>query len=69
MQRFAASAKKAGVAAYIRGVRSLSLATAAIGAGFDFVDGDIISGGTEKPSTAYQFDLDDLFTRQFAAAP
>lgn len=69
MQRFASAAMKAGVTAYIRGLCSLSLVTAAIGAGFDFVDGDIVSAISETPSNAYQFDMEDLFTRQMKSAP
>jgi hypothetical protein len=61
MDRFAVAAKKAGLVAYVHGLRSMSLTTAAIAAGFDFVDGDVIKSVVERPSTAYSFDVADLF--------
>ncbi len=67
-QRFAAGAKKSGATTYIRGLRSLSLVTAAIGAGFDFVDGEAVASLAEKPANAYQFDIEDLFARQMGIA-
>lgn len=69
LQRFAAGATKAGVATYIHGLRSLSLVTAAIGAGFNFVDGDIVSSLTSTPAHAYEFAIEDLFARQVRGLP
>ena len=63
MERFAAAAKKTGLVAYVHGVPSISLTTAAIAAGFDFVDGDIVKSVVERPSSAYSFEMSDLFGR------
>jgi hypothetical protein len=63
MERFAAAAKKAGLVAYVHGLRSISLTTAAVGAGFDFVAGDIVKSVVERPSSAYSFEMSDLFGR------
>lgn len=62
MERFAAAAKKAGLVAYVHGLRSMSLATSAIGAGFDFVDGDVVKSVVDQPRAAYSFQISDLFT-------
>lgn len=64
MERFAAAAKKVGLVAYVHGLQSTSLATAAIGAGFDFVDGDVVKSVVDQPRAAFSFDMSDLFTQQ-----
>ncbi len=44
---FTAAAEKCGLNCYAHGLSSLSLATAAIAAGFDYVSGDAVSGPVE----------------------
>ena len=61
LERFAAAAKKVGLVAYVHGLESTSLATAAIGAGFDFVDGDVVKSVVDQPQAAFSFDMSDLF--------
>jgi hypothetical protein len=62
MERFATGAKKAGLATYVHGLRTISLTTAAIAAGFDFVDGDIVTSVVEQPRGAYAYQMQDLYT-------
>lgn len=61
MERFAAGAKKAGLIAYVHGLQSISLTTAAVGAGFDLVDGDIVTSVVNQPRAAYRFEMSNLF--------
>jgi hypothetical protein len=61
MEQFAAAAKKVGLVAYVHGLESISLTTAAIAAGFDFVDGRVVKSVVDHPETAYSFDVSDLF--------
>jgi hypothetical protein len=65
MGRFAMAAKKAGLATYIHGLRTISLTTAAIAAGFDFVDGDVVTSVVDQPQAAYRFEITNLFENQF----
>lgn len=67
MERFAAAAKKAALATYVHGLRTISLTTAAIAAGFDFVDGDVVTSVVDTPGGAYSFQMQDLFTARFRA--
>ena len=61
MARFSRGAAKAGVATYLRGISSLSLAAAALGAGFAHVDGDAVALMVDQPNGAVQFSLFDLY--------
>lgn len=61
MERFAVAAKRAGLTTYIHGLRTLSLTTAAIAAGFDFVDGNVVTSVVERPLGAYRFEPANLF--------
>jgi hypothetical protein len=62
MERFASAAKKVGLSTYMHGLRTISLTTAAIAAGFDFVDGDIVTSVVEQPRAAYAYQMQDLYT-------
>ncbi len=59
--RFSRGAAKAGVATYLRGIPSLSLVTAALGAGFAHVDGDAIAAAVDVPRGIVEFNLFDLY--------
>lgn len=64
MERFATAAKKVGLATYVHGLRTISLTTAAIAAGFDFVDGDVVTSVVEQPRGAYAYQMTDLYASQ-----
>lgn len=61
MERFAAAARRAGLTTYVHGLRTISLTTAAIAAGFDFVDGDVLTSVVERPQNVYGFEMTQLF--------
>jgi hypothetical protein len=61
MARFSKGAAKAGVATYLRGVNSLSLSSAALGAGFSHIDGDAIAVMVDQPRGIVEFSLLDLY--------
>jgi hypothetical protein len=65
LSRFSRGATKAGVATYLRGVRSLSLAAAALGAGFAHLDGDAIALPVDQPQGIVEFSLIDLYNAPF----
>ncbi len=65
MSRFGRGAAKAGVATYLRGINSISLATAALGAGFSHLDGNAIAAAVDQPSGIVEFSLFDLYTSSF----
>jgi hypothetical protein len=66
LERFVFLAAQSGLHPYVRGLNSLSLAAAAVAAGFDFMEGGIIQDQIE-PSAVRPFTLQDLYL-QFAAA-
>jgi EAL domain-containing protein (putative c-di-GMP-specific phosphodiesterase class I) len=61
MNRFARSAEKAGMETYLHGLRSLSQVAAAIGAGFGYLDGDIVAKPVDHSRNVVEFHLDDLY--------
>jgi hypothetical protein len=61
MARFSRGAAKAGIATYLRGIGSLSLAAAALGAGFAHLDGDAVALTVDQPHGVVQFSLLDLY--------
>jgi hypothetical protein len=61
MDRFAAAANKAGLRTYAHALPSLSLASAAIGAGFDYIDADVISPAMTVPGEVRRFGIRDLY--------
>jgi hypothetical protein len=65
MARFSRGAAKAGIATYLRGIGSLSLAAAALGAGFAHVDGDAVALTVDQPHGVVQFSLLDLYDPSF----
>lgn len=60
-ERFAAAARRAGLASYVHGLRTISFTTAAIAAGLDFVDGDVVTTAVDRPQSVYSFELSNLF--------
>ncbi|HVA14100.1 MAG TPA: hypothetical protein VNF99_12675 [Stellaceae bacterium] len=61
MARFSRGAAKAGMVTYLRGIRSISLATAALGAGFAHIDGNAVAPPIELPQSVVAFSLFDLY--------
>ncbi len=61
MERFAAAAGRTGLTTYVHGLPTISLTTAAIAAGFDFVDGDVLTSVVERPQHVYGFEMTQLF--------
>lgn len=68
MGRFSRAATKVGIATYLRGVRSLSLAAAALGVGFAHVDGDVIAPPVDLPQGVLEFNLFDLYSPSLGPA-
>jgi len=65
MERLAAATAKAGLRSYIHGLGSVSLTTAAVGAGFDYIDGDTITNVVDAPRTAYRFEARNIYANPF----
>jgi hypothetical protein len=61
MSRFNRAAEKASLATYVRGLRTVSLAAAAVGSGFRYIDGHSISETVEHPSHIVKFNLNDIY--------
>lgn len=61
MSRFQRGAEKAELVAYAHGIRSVSLAAAALGAGYFSIDGDAISKLIDRPEGILEFKLLDIY--------
>lgn len=61
MGRFARAGEKARLGTHIRGVRSISLLAAALGAGFRYIDGDAVSTLVDRPRQILKFTLADAY--------
>jgi hypothetical protein len=61
MNRFNRAAEKAGMPTYARGLRTLSLAAAAVGAGFRYIDGEGVAKLVEHPGRVVGFTLLDVY--------
>lgn len=68
MDGFAAAAEGAGLRTYLHGLRSLSLTSAAIASGFDYVDGDPVAAPLDRPGNAYRYSLMDLYRQKLDAS-
>lgn len=66
MNRFAEGATFEGLTTYVRGLRSLSLTTAAICAGFNYIDGPAIAEPVDTPQRVFALKIFDLYGRQLA---
>ena len=60
MPIFSGRANSAGLRTFAFGLSSISLVTAAMAAGFDYIDGSALSSVTALPEHIYRFGLDDL---------
>jgi hypothetical protein len=61
MARFQRVAERAELATFIRGLRSHSLAAAALGAGFRYLEGDGIAKAVARPDAVREFRLFDVY--------
>ena len=61
MEKFVAAANKEFLRTFIHGVRTISLNTAAITAGFDYVDGYALSSVANVPKHAERYELQSLY--------
>jgi hypothetical protein len=61
MDAFAQRAEKAGLPCFVHGVHTTSLSTAAICAGFGYLDGDAIHPVMRTIDNAFRFEAEDLF--------
>ncbi|MCW5730077.1 MAG: hypothetical protein KIT20_04920 [Alphaproteobacteria bacterium] len=59
--RFAGAARRAGFASAVHGLSSRSLTIAAIGAGFDHVDGSPVRDPVKAPDAMERFGIEDLY--------
>jgi hypothetical protein len=61
MSRFNRAAEKGQLGTYVRGLRSVSLAAAAVGAGFRYIDGHSIGKFVLHPTRIVKFNLNDVY--------
>jgi hypothetical protein len=61
MNRFNRAAAKVPVTTYLQGARSLSQVTAALGAGFTYIEGDAVAKPVDNPRNVAEFRLADLY--------
>lgn len=69
MGRFSRVGERARMVTHIHGVRSLSLLGAALGAGFRYIDGDIVSPMVDRPRKILKFSLADAYRPLVEARP
>jgi hypothetical protein len=63
MNDFAVAAKDAALKSYIHGLSSLSLTTAALGAGFDYIHSHAVHAPLEQPDYIRRFEFMDLYAK------
>jgi len=61
MARFQRAAEKAEAVTFLHGAKTRSLVTAAVGAGFHYVDGDAVAATLARPERIVPFELADLY--------
>lgn len=61
MGNFVEAANKSALKTYVHGVRSLSLNTAAVTSGFDYIDGYVLTSASESTEGAYFLGIEDLY--------
>ncbi|MBM3549456.1 MAG: hypothetical protein FJX54_21165 [Alphaproteobacteria bacterium] len=63
-EKFVIAAEKAHLLTYLHGIRTGSLAVAAVGAGFSFIDGPAIGSAEANPKDALRFSMEDLYAKR-----
>lgn len=61
LERFVEEASTLGLKTYIHGLRTTSLTSAAVCAGFDYIDGDPVMSVIEDPEANTPFDIETLY--------
>lgn len=61
MNKFVEAANKNSLKTYVHGVRSLSLNTAAVTSGFDYIDGYVLTSASESVESAYFLEIENLY--------
>ena len=64
IEKFVIAAEKAHLLTYLHGIRTASLALAAVGAGFGFIDGPAIGTAEANPKDALRFSMEDLYAKR-----
>ncbi len=64
IEKFVVAAEKAHLLTYLHGIRTGSLALAAVGAGFSFIDGPAIGSAEANPKDALRFSMEDLYSKR-----
>ena len=63
-EKFVVATEKAHLLTYLHGIRTGSLALAAVGAGFSFIDGAAIGSAEVNPKDALRFSMEDLYAKR-----
>lgn len=69
MGPFQRAAEKAGLASFIRGIGTRSLAAAALATGFTYVAGDAVAETAPFPATAVKYNILDIYRPLFDGTP
>lgn len=64
IEKFVIAAEKAHLLTYLHGIRTGSLALAAVGAGFSFIDGPSIGSAEANPKEALRYSMEDLYAKR-----
>ena len=67
MDAFVTGASEAGLRTVAQGLDTLTLATAAVAAGFDYVEGRAVHDMVENPEHVFRFQTQDLFAKMMGA--
>jgi|GEM_PF-4259942 len=65
MNRFAERAEEVGLKKFVYGLTTTSAASAAVAAGFDYIEGTIVRGPVDSPAYVEPFESVDLFAGMF----
>ena len=63
MQRFVVATEKANLSAFVHGLRSISLTSSAVAAGFRYIDGDMVRSVVDAPQEVIRYNPADLYRR------
>ncbi|MBI2585682.1 MAG: hypothetical protein HYW28_07390 [Rhodospirillales bacterium] len=66
LDRFAERAEEAGLKKFVYGLATRSAASAAVAAGFDYIEGTVVRGPVESPAYVEPFESLDLFAGLFS---
>jgi len=61
LDKFVEAANKSSLKTYVHGVKTISLNTAVISMGFDYVDGYAVTSAAESVNSAYKLEMKDIY--------